>query len=72
MNLILLAAATGIADALGNKTAAQKEHGYTWLIVFFTILEILFVSPYLYIFLKNPRPGQRVPDGTPFYLAGAK
>ena len=30
------------------------------------------MAPYLYIFAKNPRPGQRLPDGTPFWQAGIR
>ena len=72
INVILLCISAGIAVAFGNDTLAEKEEGYRWLIVFFTIMEMICVSPFLYTFAKNPRQGLRVPDGTPFWQVGPK
>ena len=57
---------------IGIKTTAEILRGYRYLIIFFAILELIGVSPYLYIFAKSKRPGQQLPDGTPFYLAGVR
>ena len=69
---MLLGIATGIAAGIGIKNTTDIILGYRYLIIFFALFELIGVIPYLYIFVRGKRPGQQLPDGTPFYLAGVK
>jgi hypothetical protein len=64
--------ATGIAAGIGVKTTPEVLEGYRVLICIFAVLEVAGTIPYMYIFSRKRRPGQLLPDGTPFYLAGVK
>lgn len=68
--MVLLGIATGIAAGIGVKTTGQLLTGYRVLICIFAVLEIIGTTPYMYIFAKKNRPGQTLPAGVPFYLAG--
>jgi hypothetical protein len=70
INLLLLGVATGIAAGIGISNTAELLKGYQVLICLFAVLELAGTIPYMYIFIKRKRPGQQLPDGTPFYLAG--
>jgi hypothetical protein len=69
-NLILLSVATGVAYAIGTSTQPELLKGYQVLLGLFGAVTILCTTPWF--IAEQYRPGQKLPDGTGWLLAGPK
>lgn len=68
--LVLLAIATGVAVKIGTATQAQLDLGYRVLVGMFGAVTVICTIPWFIV--EQHRPGQQLPPGTNFLLAGPR
>ena len=69
-NLVALGVATGVSFKIGTSTPQQLLKGYQVLLGLWGALTVLFTLPWFIV--EQHRPGQKLPDGTSWWLAGPK
>ena len=68
--LVLLGMATGVAFKIGTETQEQLDLGYRVLVGTFGAINVICCLPWFIV--EQYRPGQQLPKGTSFLLAGPK
>ena len=68
--LVLLGMATGVAYKIGTNSDAQLDQGYRVLVGTFGAINVVCCLPW-FIF-EQYRPGQQLPKGTGWMMAGPK
>lgn len=64
------AIAVGISAAIGFDTTAKLNYSYRVLLGYFGAITMLTTVPFFIV--NKHRPGQKLPDGTKWWLAGPK
>ena len=68
INVVILGIAAGAAYALGYTPEEKQNHAYKVLLGYFGALTVVATVPF-FIVMKR-RPGQQLPKGTHWALAG--
>ena len=69
-NLVALGVATGVSYKIGSATTAELLKSYQILLGLWGALTVVCTLPWFV--LEQHRPGQKLPDGTGWLLAGPK